>query len=180
MLLIRSPRTGVVKHRTVIVNDRMQRGYGYVLVAPTGRSFDPEFRPELSPQEMLRLGIFGGKYMTDCTDEFPRSWFARAKLSPKHADARLNCFGVDASQPLSVWRSKGWIHPDDPRGWFQWYCRYYLGRRLPGEDARQIKRWKAIRRHVRQIQLNCEPGDIFCRKRQRQALLHWAYDSRKL
>ena len=118
--------------------------------------------------------------MTDCTDEFPRSWFTRAKLSPKHADARLNCFGVDASQPLSVWRSKGWIHPDDPRGWFQWYCRYYLGRRLQGEDARQIKRWKAMRRHVRQIQVNCEPGDIFCRKRQRQALLHWAYDSRKL
>jgi len=169
-----------MKQRTVIVNDRMQRGYRYILVAPTGRKFDPEFRPELSPPEMLRLGIFGGKYMTDCGGEFPRNWFVRAKLSPKRRDASLNWFGVDASQPLSVWRKKGWIYPHDPRGWFQWYCRYYLGRRLPDEDARQIKRWKAIRRHVRQLQMNCEPGDIMCRKRQRQALLHWAYDSRKL
>jgi hypothetical protein len=173
-------RATAVKQRTVIVNDRMQQDYRYVLVTPTGRNFDPDFRPELTPPEMLRLGIFGGKYMTDCKDEFPRSWFARAKLSPIHANAGLNCFGVDASQSLSVWRRKGWIHPDDPRGWFQWYCRYYLGRRLPDEDVRQIKRWQAMRRHVRQLQMNCEPGDVFCRKRQRQALLHWAYDSRKL
>jgi hypothetical protein len=173
-------KADAVKRRTVIVNDRMQRGYRYVLVAPTGRNFDPDFRPELSPAEMLRLGVFGGRYLTDCRDEFPRSWFARAKLSPEHADTGLNYFGVDASQPLSVWRKKGWIYRDDPRGWFQWYCRYYLGRRLPDEDARQIKRWKAIRRHVRQLQMNCEPGDLLCRKRQRQALLHWAYDSRKL
>jgi hypothetical protein len=169
-----------VKKRTVIVNDRMQRNYRYVLAAPTGRNFDPDFRPDLTPREMLRLGVFGGKYMTDCKKEFPPSWFAGAKLSPTRANADLNCFGVNASQPLSEWRKKGWIHPDDPRGWFQWYCRYYLGRRLPDEDARQIKRWKAIRRHVRQLQMNCEPGDIFCRRRQRQALLHWAYDSRKL
>ena len=91
-----------MKLRTVIVNDRMQKGYRYVLVAPTGRNFDPDFRPELSPPEMLGLGIFGGKYMTDCKDEFPRSWFALAKLSPKHTDTRLNFFGVDASQSLSV------------------------------------------------------------------------------
>jgi hypothetical protein len=169
-----------VKKRTVIVNDRMQRNYRYVLAAPTGRNFDPDFRPELTPREMLRLGVFGGKYMTDCKKEFPPSWFAGAKLSPTRANADLNCFGVNASQRLSEWRKKGWIHPDDPRGWFQWYCRYYLGRRLPDEDARQIKRWKAIRRHVRQLQMNCEPGDIFCRRRQRQALLHWSYDSRAL
>ena len=169
-----------VKQRTVIVNDRMQQGYRYVLVAPVGRNFDPDFRPELTPPEMLRLGVFGGKYLTDCRDEFPASWFARAKLSPERSDARVNFFGVAASQPLSVWRSKGWIHREDPRGWFQWYCRYYRGRRLADEDARQIKRWTAIRRHVRQLQMNCEPGDLFCRKRQRQALLHWAYDSRKL
>ena len=169
-----------VKQRTVVVDDRMQQGYRYVLVAPVGRHFDPDFHPELTPPEMLRLGVFGGKYLTDCRDEFPASWFARAKLSPERSDARVNFFGVAASQPLSVWRSKGWIHREDPRGWFQWYCRYYRGRRLGDEDARQIKRWAAIRRHVRQLQMNCEPGDLFCGKRQRQALLHWAYDSRKL
>lgn len=165
--------------RIVVVNDRMQQSYHYECVARIGRDFDPEFQPELTPQEMLRLGVFCGKYMTDCRDEFPRSWFADARLATGKRDCALNCFGVDASQNLSVWQAKGWIHPDDPRGWFQWYCRYYMGRRMPEEDRRQIKRWRAIRRHIRQIERNCEPGDLSCRRRQRQALLHWAYDSRK-
>jgi len=165
--------------RMITVNDTMQRGYRYALAAPAGRNFDPEFKPQLTPREMLALGIFGGRYMTDCRREFPRSWFARAKLAPKRRDPALNCFGVDASQPLAEWKRKGWIHRDDPRGWFQWYCRYYRGRRHE-DDARQIGRWKAIRRHVRQIEKNCAPGDVFCRPRQRQALLHWAYDSRKI
>ena len=166
--------------RVVTVNDRMQRGYRYALSEPPGRNFAPDFRPELTPAEMLRLGVFAGKYMTDSRDEFPRSWFTQAKLAPGPRDPNLNYFGVDASQPLSVWRSKGWIHPDDPRGWFQWYCRYYMGRRMPDEDRRQIDRWKAMRRHIRQIERNCEPNDLRCRRRQRQALLHWAYDSRRI
>jgi hypothetical protein len=166
--------------KTVTVNDRMQKSYRYKLTEPTGRNFDPEFRPELTPAQMLRLGVFGGKYMTDCRGEFPRSWFVGAKLAKHRADPALNCFGVKASQSLAQWRRKGWIHPADPRGWFQWYCRYYMGRRMPEEDARQIGRWKAIRRHVRQIERHCEPGDLTCRKRQRQALLHWAYDSRRI
>jgi hypothetical protein len=166
--------------RTVTVRDKMQKDYRYRLSAPAGRGFDPEFKPQLTPAEMLRLGVFAGKYMTDCRREFPKSWFARAKFSPSGRDPSLNFFGIDASQPLSEWRRKGWLHPDDPRGWFQWYCRYYMGRRIPREDARQIKRWKAIRRHVRQIQIHCEPGYLLCRRRQRQALLHWAYDSRKI
>jgi len=166
--------------RTVTVNDRMQRNFRYRLSAPVGRNFDPEFRPELKPAEMLRLGVFGGKYITDCKGEFPKSWFTGAKLAKEQSDPSLNYFGVNASQSLSVWRRKGWINSADPRGWFQWYCRYYMGRRMPEEDARQIKRWKAMRRHIRQIQRNCEPGDLTCRKRQRQALLHWAYDSRKV
>lgn len=169
-----------MKKTSVVVNDRMQRNYRYQRVKSAGRSFDPEFQPDLTPAEMLRLGVFGGKYMTDCRDEFPASWFEGAKLAVGGKDPSLNFFGVDASQPLSEWRRKGWIYSDDPRGWFQWYCRYYSGRRLPEEDARQIGRWKAMKRHVRQVQRNCEPCDLSCRKRQRQALLHWGYDSRRL
>jgi hypothetical protein len=169
-----------MKRGTIVVNDKMQQGYRYVLTAPMGKDFDPEFKPELTPKEMLHLGVFGGKYMTDARKEFPKDWFAGARLSPERRDPSLNYFGVDASQPLSVWREKGWIYPDDPRGWFQWYCRYYLGRRIPEEDARQIGRWRAMQRHVRQIQKNCEKGDLACRPRQRQALLHWAYDSRRI
>ncbi|HET9413438.1 MAG TPA: hypothetical protein VFO74_04865 [Pseudolabrys sp.] len=169
-----------MRKNTVSVTDKMQKGYRYVRSAPAGRDFDPEFKPQLTPAQMLALGVFGGKYMTDCSREFPKSWFTRAKLSPRGYDRACNFYGVDASQPLSEWKRKGWIHPDDPRGWFQWYCRYYMGRRMPDEDRRQIKRWKAIRRHVRQVQKHCEPGDLLCRRRQRQALLHWAYDSRKI
>lgn len=169
-----------MRKRTVTVNDKMQKGYRYTLTAAVGRGFDPEFKPQLTPAEMLKLGVFSGKYMTDCRKEFPKSWFTRAKLAPEKRDPSLNFFGVDASQPLSEWRRKGWVHEDDPRGWFQWYCRYYMGRRMPDEDRRQIGRWKAIRRHIRQIEINCERGDFFCRPRQRQALLHWAYDSRNI
>ena len=100
--------------RTVIVNDKMQKRYRYVRTAAVGRSFDPEFKPELTPQQMLRLGVFCGKYMTDTRKEFPKSWFMRARLSPRGRDCSLNFFGVDASQPLSVWCRKGWLHPDDP------------------------------------------------------------------
>lgn len=156
----------------------MQSRYSYVCTAPEGKEFDPEFTPELSPKEMLALGVFEGVYMRDCTNEFPRDWFVDAKFAAGERDASLNCFGVAASQPLSVWQEKGWIHPDDPRGWFQWYCRYYMGRRH-GDDERQIKRWKAIRRHIAQLMKHCARGDLSCRRRQRQALLHWAYDSRK-
>ena len=170
--------------RTVVVNDLMQTGYRYELSEPIGKNFNPEFKPDLTPREMLELGVFGGVYMRDCTKEFPKEWFIHGKFAPvetkKHV-AMINYFKVNASQPLSVWKKKGWINEaHDPRGWFQWYCRYYMGRRLPLEDARQIKRWKAITRHLAQIQRNCRPGDAHCRPRQRQAILHWAYDSRKI
>jgi hypothetical protein len=168
-----------VRKTLVTVHDKMQRNYRYELVAPVSKNFDPEFKPELTPKQMLALGIFGGKYMTDCRREFPKDWFEKAKLSSEGRNRALNYFGVDASQPLAVWRKKGWIHSQDPRGWFQWYCRYYMGRRTD-DDARQIKRWKAIRRHIAQVKKYCGRGDLHCRPRQRQALLHWAYDSRKM
>jgi len=159
------------------VNDKMQHGYTYIRTEPVGENFHPEFKPEITPKEMLEFGVFGGKYLTDCQKEFPKDWFLKAKLSPKKKEIKLNYFQVDASQPLNVWRRNGWIHRDDPRGWFQWYCRYYMGRRHE-DDYRQIKRWKAMRRHIGQIKKYCKTEDKSCRTRQRQALLHWAYDSR--
>lgn len=163
----------------VTVNDKMQKGYVYLRSRPMGRDFRPGFRPQLTPKQMLKLGVFGGKYMTDCGREFPASWFKNAKLCAERHEPLLNYFGVNASQLLSVWREKGWIYYDDPRGWFQWYCRYYFGRRCQ-DDLRQIRRWRAMRRHVVQVKRNCSPRDLSCRRRQRQALLHWGYDSRKI
>lgn len=161
--------------RQITVSDRMQSDYIYTLVAPVGENLAPDFNPHFSPQEMLKLGVFEGKYLTDCTREFPAEWFEEAKLSPT-PDAGLNYFGVKSRQPLDVWRDKGWIYGPDPRGWFQWYCRYYQGRRLTEIDRIQIARWKGFARHAGQVRANCYPGDIFCRPRQRQGLLQWAHD----
>lgn len=168
----------MAKHITV--NDKMQQAYTYELTEPMGENFDERFHPDLTPQEMLEAGVFGGKYMTDCQDEFPKSWFKNAKLSPLKKNPKLNFFGINASLPLKERQKKGRIYPDDPRGRFQWYCRYYMGRRIPEEDNRQIKRRGNMRRHTMAIIKNCHPMDWDCRKRQRQAVLHRAYDSRKM
>jgi len=167
--------------RKVTVKDNLQKGYKYICTEPIGKNFHPDFTPDLTPKQMLALGVFDGWYEDNSyTKEFPKDWFTRAKLSKIGGpDKSINFFKVHASQPLSVWQKKGWIHKDDPRGWFQWYARYYMGRRHI-DDERQIKRWKAIRRHVAQIAHNCRARDMNCRPRQRQALLHWAYDSRKI
>ena len=159
----------------ITVNDRMQQGYRYQLEAPVGQDFANGFTPYFSPRQMLEHGVFEGKYLNDCRDEFPSEWTASAKLSVR-ADEALNYFGIKSRQPLSVWQEKGWIYGPDPRGWFQWYCRYYLGRRLPETDAIQVKRWRAFARHAGQIKANCHTGDLFCRPRQRQGLLQWAHD----
>lgn len=157
----------------------MQKSYKYNLIEPMGKNFDPEFSPELTPKQMLKMGVFGGKYMTDCRAEYPEDWFTDAKLCYERHNPEMNYFGINASQPLSVWREKGWIYPEDPRGWFQWYCRYYMGRRCQ-DDERQIKRWSAMTRHLAQVRKHCKKGDLGCRPKQRQALLNWAYDSRKI
>lgn len=159
----------------ISVDDRMQQGYSYSLDAATGAINHPGFAPHFSPAEMLEMGVFEGKYLNDCRGEFPASWFSNAKLSDR-ADPGVNYFGVKSRQPLSEWRRKGWIIEPDPRGWFQWYCRYYLGRRLPGVDDKQIKRWRNFARHAAQVQANCDQNDLSCRPRQRQALLQWSYD----
>ena len=136
-----------------------------------------EFSPQVSPQEMLELGIFGGWYFKGDIDEYPETWFKEAKISTNGFNKNLNFFEIMAGQPMSIWKKKGWITPEDPLGWFQWYCRYSLGRRIPRVDAFQIRRWQSFGpRHIGAIKKNCEKGNIYCRKRQRQALLQWAYD----
>ena len=143
-------------------------------------SIHSEFKPELTPKQMLELGVFEGNYFSGNYSELPDDWLENAKISPdSKPDPLLNYYEIAASQPLKIWQEKGWINPQDPLGWFQWYCRYTMGRRSD-DDERQIKRWKAIRRHIGQIKKNCIPGDQTCRMKQRQALLHWAYDARKL
>lgn len=172
--------------KTIKYSDSFQKNYAYTLTEKEGKNFDPEFKPDLTPKQMLGLGVFGGAYFIGVNggipSDLPKEWFRGVELSEdgeKHKE--LNYFGIRASQPLSVWKKKGWIDKRDPHGWFEWYCRYYMGRRLnDGEDERQIKRWKAFRRHAAQVSQNCRPGDEMCRPRQRQALLHWAYDSRKI
>jgi len=169
------------KPKKITVNDKMQKNYTYYLTEPAGKNFNPEFKPDLNPKEMLELGVFGGVYMRDCKKEFPKSWFSQAKLAEDKRNAELNYFKINASKPLKYWIMKGWINfKHDPRGWFQWYCRYYRGRRVPDYDDTQIKRWKQMKRHIAQVQKNCPKGNLKCRPRQRQALLHWAYDSRKM
>ena len=163
------------KNKTITVNDQMQSDYSYALTAPVGEDFADGFTPFFTPKEMLELGVFEGKYMNDCTDEFPDDWFIDAKTSDI-ADESLNYFGIKSRQPLQVWQDKGWIIEPDPRGWFQWYCRYYMGRRIPEVDEKQIKRWRGFARHAGQIKANCMSGDLDCRPRQRQALLQWSYD----
>ena len=133
------------------------------------------FKPQLSPKEMLELGVFGGAYFGDKIKEFPKSWFKKAKLSEKF-DVEINRFRIKAGLSREEWQDKGWIFKEDPLGWFQWYCRYSNGRRLPKIDEVQIKRWKNFTRHVKAIKKNCEKNDLGCRRRQRQAILQWAYN----
>ena len=133
------------------------------------------FKPELSPKKMLELGVFGGAYFGEKISEYPKSWFEKAKLSKKF-DVKLNRFKVKAGLTRKEWQDKGWIFKEDPLGWFQWYCRFSNGRRIKSIDEIQIKRWKNFTRHVKAIKKNCDEGDLSCRRRQRQAILQWAYD----
>ena len=160
----------------VIVNDKMQKGYVYELVMPEGMVCSENFKPELSPKQMLEAGVFEGHYLNDCQDEFPKDWFVKARLSYDVPNVECNCFGVKSRLSLYEWKRKGWIIEPDPRGWFQWYCRYYMGRRIRGVDDIQIKRWRAFIRHKKQVEYNCEMLDMECRLKQRQALLQWAYN----
>jgi len=188
------PQASFHKGDTIEVNNKMVKRYTYVLSEEPGSNLG--FNPYATPEDMLCMGVFEGKYLNDCISEFPLEWFLKGialnKLRPESADASINALGVKSRQPLNVWRENGWvpgkgvskIHPilsskdtnPDERGWFQWYCRYWLGRRIPELDKVQIARWKAFTRHAGQIKKNCTSGDLTCRPVQRQALLQWSYN----
>ena len=137
--------------------------------------FYKTFKPQLTPKKMLELGVFGGSYFGNRINEFPKSWFKNAKMS-KNFDVNLNRFKVKSGLSREYWLKKGWIFKEDPLGWFQWYCRFSIGRCIPSMDEIQIKRWRNFRRHVVAIEKNCETNDLFCRRKQRQAILQWAYN----
>ena len=189
------PDRNFKKGYVVHVFNKMEKNYHYVLSENPGKNFDKDFTPAFNPKDMILCGVFSGKYYSDGVTELPQSWFTAAikkgKMSPQGANPAINKFGVDSRMSLQQWRESGWVpssshssrypilstsqNPDE-RGWFQWFCRYWLGRRIPELDRVQIARWKAFARHAGQIRANCRRGDVTCRPVQRQALLQWSHD----
>ena len=150
------------------------------------------FHPNLSPKEIISMGSFGGIYFNSSNNikidyrEFPSDWFNGVPenfyLSDQY-NKNVNFFKIKSGQDQDEWENKGWIHPQDPRGWFQWYCRYYLGRRTE-DDERQIKRWNNFcgkkgrwRNYIyRKIfDKNTTVDDHSFSRAVRQSLLHWGY-----
>lgn len=199
-ILITKGRPLATFHKGDIIEvwNKMEKEYTYTLEEDPGTNFNPEFKPYATPGEMLAAGVFEGKYLNDCLLEFPAEWFWNAlqtgRLSPEGRRVDLNLMKVDSRQPLTAWKKAGWVPSNsyshkgmypklsdatlnkDERGWFQWYCRYWLGRRIPELDQIQINRWKAFVRHAGQIKANCTAGDLECRPRQRQGLFQWAHN----
>ena len=135
-----------------------------------------QFEAELTPKQMLSAGIFGNSYFRidkRCwLNEIPDEWKLGTTQTLLTPDSGHNQFGVLSGLPLKEWQRKGWIHPDDPCGWFQWYCRYYLGRRHD-DDSRQIGRWRNYVRRKGMLRMLVERGRDTARER--QSLLQWGY-----
>ena len=121
-----------------------------ILKKKSKEDFYKLFKPQLTPKKMLELGVFGGSYFGLNVKEYPKSWFIKAKIS-KNFDVSINRFSVKSGLSRKEWLEKGWIFKEDPLGWFQWYCRFSKGRRIPHIDEIQIKRWKNFTRHVMAI-----------------------------
>jgi hypothetical protein len=146
----------------------------------SNQKWDPRFAPCYTPLEMLEKGVFEGKYI-NAVKGLPASWYKVKKVLAKDQDPdpSINAFGIKSRQPLSVWKKNGWIKTDK-NGWFEWYCHYFLGRRLGKEDEWQIGRWRSfVARHQGQIDASGKKNDLKAREKQRQGLLQWGWDSTK-
>ena len=160
----------------------------------------PDFRPNLSPRDMFKLGSFGGTYwrpikskvvgkeLKNVHKKYPKSWWKG--IPEKHLsspfnqyDKSINKYGVKVGTTLSFWEGKGWIKKDNPYGWVHWYCDFFLGKRT-ADDERQIKRWMGLASErgrfrkwlVTQIlKNNGKWNDEDISPKIRQTLQHWAY-----
>ena len=136
-----------------------------------GKPYDDLFHPQYTPLEMLKMGVFDGKYFRGKLGakelkKLPKSW--------QKAMRTKNYYNQSASLSKSWWNDK--IHPQDPLGWFQWYCRFYLGRRTV-DDLRQIKRWSSyILRHYGNYKYLMRKNNKKNFDRYKQAFLHWAWN----
>ena len=141
-----------------------------------------KFKPNISPIDIIKKGAFGGTYFrniySNVTGKFYKNSWKEFKelenIDKKYFcsdfyDVKLNYYGVEVGTSLRFWESKGWINKIDPYGWFQWYHRYWKGRRSK-DDKRHINRWKRIFNRLIGI---LENKDI---KKIRQILLHWCYE----
>ncbi len=160
-----------------------------------------DFRPNMTPKQCIQAGIFGGIYFNprggkpgilsksvNITDkEFPESWFkglSRDRYKGLRYNKEYNKYGVVSGKNQEFWERKGWINKQDPRGWFQWYCRFFMGRRSE-DDVRQIHRWKGVagengrwRRYLENLikRKNGDVRDYTTSPVIRQLLLHWAFE----
>ena len=155
------------------------------------------FNPNKSPIEVIKEGAFGGIYFRDIYSNVNKKWYKNSwkeffkslnleNIDPRYYssnfyDVKINKYRVKFSTSLRFWENKGWINPIAPYGWFQWYCRYYLGRRS-SDDKRQIKRWKNIVTRFKGILVKITKNkgakfnDYSISPKIRQIFLHWGYE----
>ena len=142
------------------------------------KDWDASFGPSYTPMEMLDEGIFEGIY-THAIEGIPAKYKSHKNvIGDKGPDVEINKFKVKSRQSLKEWQKKKWTTKLSPLGWWEWYIKYFEGRRDEKEDKLQISRWNSyVARHQGQIKANCKLGDLNCRPKQRQGLLQWGWDS---
>ena len=134
------------------------------------------FNPDLTPVQILEAGAFGGSYFASATWGDLQGLGEASALAEQNEALRYdrgrNKFGVKAGQSFEQWTWNGWIFPEDPLGWFHWYCRYSAGRRHE-RDAHQIGRWSSFKGRWT-TNKNLSNSLVI-----RQSLLHWGLEAER-